>query len=117
MNTSYDRKMLSSDGVKFWSELDHDLKSLGWLSFKKYFKRKLLDKYGDLSLRFIFSLLTGSCLLPIDLYCYEVSSKFKSLFIVTVADFLYGCIDFWFYPIYISFVCYIFFVLPFFNFC
>ena len=47
VNTCYGHKMLSFAGVKFWSKLDPNLKSLGWLSFKKYFKRKLLQKYYD----------------------------------------------------------------------
>ena len=47
VNTCYGHKMLSFAGVKLWSKLDLDLKSLGWLSFKKHFKRKLLEKYDD----------------------------------------------------------------------
>ena len=47
VNTCYGHKMLSFAGVKLWSKLDPDLKSLGWLSFKKHFKRKLLQKYDD----------------------------------------------------------------------
>ena len=43
VNTCYGHKM-SFAGVKLWSKLDPDLKSLGWLSFKKHFKRKLLQK-------------------------------------------------------------------------
>ena len=47
VNTCYGHKMLSFAGVKLWSKLDPDSKSLGWLSFKKHFKRKLLQKYDD----------------------------------------------------------------------
>ena len=47
VNTCYDHKMLSFTGVKLWSKLDPDLKSLGLLPFKKHFKRKLLEKYDD----------------------------------------------------------------------
>ena len=47
VNTCYDHKMLSSARIKLWSKLDPDLKSLGWLSFKKHFKRKLLQKYDN----------------------------------------------------------------------
>ena len=47
VNTCYGHKMLSFAGVKLWSKLDPDLKSLGRLSFKKYLKRKLLKKYDD----------------------------------------------------------------------
>ena len=47
VNTCYGHKMLSFAGVKLWSKLDPDLKSLGWLSFKTHFKRKLLEKYDD----------------------------------------------------------------------
>ena len=47
VNTCYDHKMLPFAGVKLWSKLDPDLKNLGWLPFKKHFKRKLLEKYDD----------------------------------------------------------------------
>ena len=45
VNTCYSHKMLSFAGVKLWSELDPNLKGLGWLSFKKDLKRKLQEKY------------------------------------------------------------------------
>ena len=41
VNTCYGHKMLSFAGVKLLSKLDPDLKSLGWLSFKKHFKKNL----------------------------------------------------------------------------
>ena len=47
VNNCYGHKMLSFGEVKLWSKLDPDLKSLGWMSFKKHFKRKLLEKYDD----------------------------------------------------------------------
>ena len=40
VKTCYGHKMLSFAGVKLWSKLDLDLKSLDSLSFKKHFKRK-----------------------------------------------------------------------------
>ena len=47
VNTCYGHKTLSFAGVKPRSKLDPDLISLGWLSFKKHFKRKLLQKYDN----------------------------------------------------------------------
>ena len=47
VNTCCGHTMFSFAGVKLWSKLDPDLKSLGWLSFKKHFKRKRLQKYDD----------------------------------------------------------------------
>ena len=47
VSTCYGHKMLSFAGVTLLCELDPDLKSLGWLSFKKHLKRKPLEKYKD----------------------------------------------------------------------
>ena len=47
VNTCYGHKILSFAGVKLWSKLDPCLRSLGWLSFKKHYKRKHLEKYDD----------------------------------------------------------------------
>ena len=44
VHTCYDHTMLSFAGVKLWSKLSSDLKSLGWLSFKKTFRKKTSGK-------------------------------------------------------------------------
>ena len=98
--------MLSFAEIKLRSELEPHFKSLSWLSFKKHLKRKLLEKYDDRSLHFIFSHLTGSCFLfdRFTLLC----CVFKSLHIVTEAVFLYARIKF--------FVCFCYFLRFFLNF-
>ena len=65
-NTCYGHKMLSFAGVKLWSKLDPDLKSLGWLLFKKHFKRKLLQKYKAVAI------LPSTAIYPQRLFCLEL---------------------------------------------
>ena len=46
-NTCNGHKMLSFAEIKLWFELNPDLKSLDWPSFKKHLKRKIQEKYDD----------------------------------------------------------------------
>ena len=45
MNKSFSQKTLSFRGTKFWKEIDNDIKSTHWVSFKKAYKHFLLQSY------------------------------------------------------------------------
>ena len=45
MNKSFSQKTLSFRGTKLWKEIDNDIKSTHWVSFKKAYKHFLLQSY------------------------------------------------------------------------
>ena len=108
----YGHKMLSFAGVKLWSKLDPDLKSLDWLSFKKHLKRKLLQKMMIKSLHFFKS---PDRMVPFSARSILMCCAFKSLFIVTEAVFCmrektFGSIQYMFFVLFSSFSLFQFFI-------
>ena len=45
VNKSFSQKTLSFRGTKLWKEIDNDIKSTHWVSFKKAYKHFLLQSY------------------------------------------------------------------------